>query len=284
LQQAFVKGVIVKGLARYLRRCQHIVTPSDSIRRMLSEHGVTERVTTIPTGIDIQPFIEADGRAVRAKYELGENKVLVSMGRLAKEKNWETLIQACALLMQGRTDVRLLLIGDGPQRDELEKFTSDLGIADSVTFAGRVPFDAVPGHLKAGDLFCFASVTETQGLATMEAMAAGLPVAAVEATGTSDVVDDAVDGLLTDNDSHALAEAIRRVLDKRQLRETLLENARVKVRQFDMMIQAQKLSEVYQQARRVSSTNSEILHFVQNDISTLFRQPRENVSCHLDAI
>ena len=248
LQQAFVKGVIVEGLARYLRRCQHIVTPSDSIRRMLAEHGVTERVTTIPTGIDIQPYIEAHGRAVRAKYELGENKVLVSMGRLAKEKNWETLIKACALLMRGRTDVRLLLIGDGPQRGELEKFTSDLGIEDSVTFAGRVPFDAVPGHLKTGDLFCFASVTETQGLATMEAMAAGLPVVAVEATGTSDVVDDAVDGLLTDNDSHALAEAIRRVLDKRQLRETLLENARVKVRQFDMMIQAQKLSEVYQQA------------------------------------
>ena len=248
LRQAFVKGVIVDGLARYLRKCQHIVTPSASIQRMLAEHGVDERVTTIPTGIDLQPYRDADGSGIRERFGWGDDRVLVSMGRLAKEKNWETLLGACTRVMAAHTDVRLLLIGDGPQRDELEKCASELGIAGRVTFVGRVPFESVPEHLKAGDLFCTASVTETQGLATMEALAAGLPVVAVDATGTRDVVEDGVDGLLTENDSQALALAVCKILEDDGLRDTFILNAREKVEQFNTRRQAERLVEVYQQA------------------------------------
>ena len=247
LQQAFVKGVIVEGLARYLRKCQHIITPSASIQNILAEHGVDDRVTTIPTGIDLEPYRDADGRKIRDHFGWGNDRVLVSMGRLAREKNWETLLDACARVMETHADVRLLLIGDGPQRDELEKYASDLGIANRVTFVGRVPFESVPDHPKAGDLFCFASVTETQGLATMEALAAGLPVVAVDATGTRDVVEEGVDGLLTHNDSQALALAISRLLDDNGLRETFIANAREKVKQFDTKRQAKRLVEVYRQ-------------------------------------
>ena len=174
--------------------------------------------------------------------------MLVSMGRLAKEKNWETLLGACTRVMAAHTDVRLLLIGDGPQRDELKKCASELGIAGRVTFVGRVPFESVPEHLKAGDLFCTASVTETQGLATMEALAAGLPVVAVDATGTRDVVEDGVDGLLTENDSQALALAVCKILEDDGLRDTFILNAREKVEQFNTRRQAERLVEVYQQA------------------------------------
>ena len=257
--QNFVVDVIVDGLVRYLDRCHHIVTPSDSVKQGLAEYtGLTDQVTTIPTGIDVAPYQQADGQAIRQRYNWDREKVLVWIGRLAEEKNVKTLLSAVAQVMQQNSAVRLLMVGDGPQGGELKKYAQELGMADKVKFTGRIPFDAVPAHLKAGDIFCFSSITETQGLVTMEAMAAGLPVAAVDATGTSDAVDNGVEGLLTENDSAALAQAIQRMLDDPQLLDQLKSNAIKKAKSFDMMVQTQKMVAVYQQAIADKEANRHI--------------------------
>ncbi|GAB4432385.1 MAG: glycosyltransferase family 4 protein [Anaerolineae bacterium] len=247
--QFVVDGVVVKPLASYLNRCHHIVTPSDSIRDSLVKYaGLTERVTTIPTGIDVAPFQQADGGQVRQKYGWTDEIVLVSVGRLAEEKNVKTLLDAVAQVMKQHDNTRLLLVGDGPQRGELEKYVKKLGLEKKMVFAGRVSFEQIANYLKAGDIFCFASVTETQGLVTMEAMAAGLPIVAVDATGTSDAVDDGVEGLLTADDSGALAQAISRAVNDPELRRKFSQNAVKKAASFDMMAQARKLVQVYEQA------------------------------------
>jgi glycogen synthase len=106
----------------------------------------------------------------------------------------------------------------------------------------------VPRYLKAADIFCFASVTETQGLVTMEAMAAGLPIVAVDATGTSDEVEHGTHGLLTQNDSQALGQAIARLLDEPELRQKLATAALQKSNRLTASHQAEKLLEVYAQA------------------------------------
>jgi glycosyltransferase involved in cell wall biosynthesis len=174
--------------------------------------------------------------------------VLVSIGRLADEKNFGTLLDAVVQVMREQDDVRLLLIGDGPQREDLEKHTQELNIADKVKFTGRIPFEEIPGHLKAADLFVFASITETQGLVTMEAMATGLPVVAVAATGTSDAVVNGQEGLLTENDSDALAQAIRQVLADKEMFARFKKAAVERAKTFDMVAQAQKAVDVYEQA------------------------------------
>jgi len=108
--------------------------------------------------------------------------------------------------------------------------------------------EEIPIYLKAGDLFVYASLTETQGLVTMEALAAGLPVVAVDATGTRDVIQDKVDGFLTDDDCHALAVAMLRLIDDPVLRQQIRENLNQSVKNFDLMEQAKKLLAVYEQA------------------------------------
>lgn len=248
--QAFVEGIVVDGLVRYLNRCQHIITPSDSIKQNLADFaGLTNRVTTIPTGIDLAPYQQADGRAIRQQYQWGQTeKVLVSIGRLAEEKNFQTLLAAVAQVMHQRDEVRLILVGDGPQRAELEQYCQEAGIGCRVKFTGRVPFDQVPTFLKAADLFCFASITETQGLVTMEALAAGLPVVAVDASGTRDAIETGQEGLLTDNDSAALGQAISRVLADESLYNRLKTGALKKAASFDMLVQARKMVTVYEQA------------------------------------
>jgi glycosyltransferase involved in cell wall biosynthesis len=140
------------------------------------------------------------------------------------------------------------VIGDGEERQALEDHATDLNIADKVEFIGIIPFADIPGYLKAADLFCFASLTETQGLVTMEAMAAGLPVVAVDASGTRDVVEDGAQGFLTLNDPEALARAIEHMVRDKALRERCRASAWKKAQTFEMKHQAEKLVEVYHQA------------------------------------
>jgi len=271
--QAFVRGIIVEGLANYLNQCQHIIAPSDSIKENLTDFaGLTDRVTVIPTGIDLEPYRKANGQQIRRKYNWNREKVLVSVGRLAEEKNVQTLLSAVAQVMQENDDVRLLLVGDGPLRGDLEKYAKKLGVVERVKFTGRIPFDQVPAHLKAADIFCFASITETQGLVTMEAMAAGLPVVAVDATGTSDSVEHNVEGLLTKNDSTALGQAIKQVLDDEDLLARLKAAAVKKAESFDMMVQARKMVAVYEQAIEDKKAG----RYIQIDIDRLKAKLKEN--------
>lgn len=247
--QQLTKRVIIDWVLGYMEQCQHVVTPSESMKQILEESGVLGRyITAIPTGIDVEPFRQADGEVVRHQHGWGNDLVLISVGRLAKEKNFDTLLAAAAQVMRDQGQVRLVLIGDGPERKALEELAGNLGIAPRVEFTGRVEFSEIPGYLRAADVFCFASVTETQGLVTMEAMAAGLPIVAVDATGTSDAVTHGQEGLLTENDSTALAQAIQQVVSDAALRQQFKTAALEKVVWFDLKIQARKMLEVYGQA------------------------------------
>ena len=241
--------VIERWIADYMQQCQHIIVPSESIRRMIEDtYGIRDQMTVIPTGIDTRPYQVADGRQIRQKQGWGDDTVLISVGRMAEEKNWPTLLEAVNIVFARQDKCRLVLLGDGPAKHDLEKYTRKLGIADRVTFTGNVPFAEIPDYLSAADLFCFASVTETQGLVTMEAMAAGLPAVAVAASGTSDILEHDKEGLLTSNDSQALANGILQVLSNKENYGRYHEAALKKAAQFDIVHLAQKTIEVYQEA------------------------------------
>jgi glycosyltransferase involved in cell wall biosynthesis len=263
LNQTIVKEVIDRWLGVFMQQCQHIVVPSESIRDLLSElYGVHEYVTVIPTGIDLTPYSRpTDRHHFRQQKGWGEDKVLISVGRLAQEKNWPLLLEAVAEVMQVIPNTRLVILGDGEERDSLQNQAQELGIAEQVELPGSVPFAEVPKHLFAADLFCFASITETQGLVTLEAMAANLPVVAVAGSGTSDVITHQVEGLLTDNDASALAQAIIRALQDDDLRQSLRTAARVKTHTYDTKRQAERLIGVYEQAIADKKAN----RFVQVD-------------------
>jgi len=183
---------------------------------------------------------------------------LMSIGRLAKEKNWTTLLHAVAEVFKSRSNIRLAIFGSGDQQKALQKLAGDLGIAAQVEFVGVVPFDEIPQYLNAADIFCFASVSETQGLVTMEALAAGLPIVAVTASGTEDVVDHGRQGLLTDNHPEALAAGLNELLSNSALQTEFRAAAQDKARQFDMTVQARQMIDVYRQAAEDKKANRHI--------------------------
>ena len=249
--QEFIKDRIMNWLRDYMRKCQHIVIPSESMRSILiNEYGLVDRFTVIPTGLDIAPYKEADGASLRAKWGWPDEKIIISVGRLAEEKNWGTLLQAFALALKEQPDLRLVLVGDGPQAQALRQLAGELGITERVLFAGRVPFEQVPAYLKAADLFAFASVTETQGLATLEAMAAGLPVVAVTGPGTSDIVEDGAQGFLVQNDPQNLAKRMVELICNPDAMNTFKTAALKKSRTYDNKRLAKKMLKVYDRAIR----------------------------------
>ena len=251
--QDFVKDQIDNILCDYLQKCHHVITPSDSLRQTLySEYGVKGQITTIPTGIDAALFENLNRLKERQKRKWIDEIVLISAGRLAIEKNWETLIEAAAIVMLKYPNVRLVLLGDGSEGKKLRKKAKHLGIGGRVEMPGGIDLDQVGHYLVAADVFCFASVAEAQGLVTLEAMAAGLPVAAVDGSGTRDVLEDGVQGFLTVNDAEALGKGIEKLVADQELRLKMGAAAKMRAREFDIVNQAKKILEVYGQAQESS--------------------------------
>ena len=247
--QDFLKNAVHNWLRDFMQKCQHIVIPSESIKEILvRDYGLEQGYTVIPTGTNLEPFRKADGKSLRKDKGWKDEKVLVSIGRLAPEKNWETLLRAVALAYSQHPDLRLVLIGGGSAKESLELLAFELGIAERVTFTGLLPFDEIPSYLRAADLFSFASVTETQGLVTIEAMAAGLPIVAVDGSGTRDIVEHGKQGLLVENDAGALAAAIHDVLSDPNKQKRFSNNALKKAKTFDVGPLSKQMVGVYDQA------------------------------------
>lgn len=247
--QEFLKNAVHKWLKDFMQKCQHIIIPSESMKDYLvKEYGLEERYTVVPTGTNLEPFLAADGKSLRQEKGWQDETILISVGRLAAEKNWETLLQAFAKVYSEHPDVRLILIGDGPARESLQTLATELGIAERVTFTGSLPFEEVPAYLKAADVFSFASITETQGLVTIEAMAAGLPVVSVDGSGTRDIVEHGKQGFLVENDADALANGLNQLLSDPGQMKRFRHNALKKAKTFDVDLLSRQMISVYEQA------------------------------------
>jgi 1,2-diacylglycerol 3-alpha-glucosyltransferase len=247
--QDFLKNLVHNWLVDYMRKCQHIVIPSESMRKILEQdYGLRARYTVVPTGINVDRYSKAEVEGLRKQMGWQDDQVVISIGRLAAEKNWPTFLRAAAQAYHNHPALRVVLIGDGPERAALDDLVDELGIAERVTFTGQMPFEEIPAYLKVADLFAFASTSETQGLVTMEALAAGLPVVAVDASGTRDVLEDGGQGFLVEDDPLAMAAAIEKVLGSRERQEHFRSAALERAKSFDIQHLAEKMFEVYQQA------------------------------------
>ena len=173
------------------------------------------------------------------------------MGRLTKEKNLPFLIETFRIIKDKMPRTTLVLTAQGPLEDELKALCRQLELSSQdVVFTGAVPYDTLVNVYHSADLFVFSSLTETQGLVLTEAMACGLPVVAVRASGVQDMVDDGVDGILTNLDMEELALAVCRVLSDDILYQYLQSNALLKAESLSARSMALQLEDVYKRLRK----------------------------------
>ena len=175
-----------KGAQRYSRvfcnRANMIIAPTDTTSAYLRSIGVKKPVYTIPTGLDFAPFDPSNfsvKELAKTRAEVGlkpDDAVISVIGRVAKEKSLDVLVGMMPKLLSMVPNAKLLIVGDGPARKNLEHQAHKLGVSDVVIFAGLKPWADIGKYYVIGDVFATASTSETQGLTYLEAMAARVPV------------------------------------------------------------------------------------------------------------
>lgn len=237
----------------YYNNAQHVITPSKIARKWLLRHSVESPISVIPSGVPLPRMLNR-GECRAALGIPPQQKILLYVGRLAKEKNIDTLIEMAALALEQDPQLRLWLVGDGPYRDTCRQLVRQAGIGDRVRFVGFVPRAEVDNYYAAADLFVFPSISETQGLVVSEANAYGLPAVVVAGGGASEGVVPGLNGLVVKNDPAAFAEDVTRVLRSDELLMQLGEGARKTARRNTPTASAQKVVEVYRTVLGVSQS------------------------------
>jgi glycosyltransferase involved in cell wall biosynthesis len=189
----------------------------------------------IPTGMPVDAFEQGDGAAFRDRHGIGRDQpALVFVGRVAFEKNIEFLLRVTHELKRTtHPDIVLIVAGEGPARNRLQRLGTTLGLEANLRFVGYLARGAeLSGCYQAGDAFVFASRTETQGLVLLEAMSLGVPVVSTAVMGTRDILAAERGALVAEEDVMHFAAQVRRLLGDAELRRRLGEEGRAYARQW----------------------------------------------------
>lgn len=196
-----------------------VVFDSLAHRSLFVQHGLEVPTAIISCGLDTERYHPPDGtvETVEERYRLPPRPRLLFASRLARDKEIDVLIRAMALICAER-EAYLLLAGRGDDRPRLEELTASLGLTRWVHFLGFVPEEDMPALYRAADLFAIASTCEVLSIPTLQALATGLPVVAVDALALPELVYDGVNGFLVPpGNPEALARAALRILNDPEL-------------------------------------------------------------------
>ena len=201
-----VKKVIKKISNLYGNKCQELIVPSKKTKDALIHYGLTQKnIFIIPTGLELDRFDiknknETICQQLKIKYDLQGKFVLTFLGRIAQEKSIEVIIHALKKVVQINPDIKCLIVGGGPQLEELIESVENDPISEYIIFTGPQSGEYVPAHYHISDMFISASLSETQGLTYIEAMASSIPVIARYDNQLADVIIDQVNGFFFKNE------------------------------------------------------------------------------------
>jgi len=209
-------------LSSFCGSCDLVIAPSAGVRDVLHRLGVTGTIEVVPNGVDLSPFCCETDPIDRSTFGIAERDILlIYTGRLGPEKNLPFLLRAFAGIAKSYDNVSLLIVGGGPEYDNLVDRVQHMNIDDRVHFTGLVPYEELPRYLTSADAFVSASVTEVHPLSVIEAQAAGLPVLGIQSPGVGDIVEDGVTGLLAQEEDLAIftAKMVRLMTDRESLQK-----------------------------------------------------------------
>ena len=192
-----LKRFVIQLSTSYANLCNQVFAPSESVVSVLRRRGVVARIDVVPTGVHLEKFAQGSGAGFRAAMDIPENAFVVGyVGRLAPEKNLEFMAKAVTGFFKSENRAHFLVIGRGPSENRIREIFSLEGMADRLHTPGVLKHPLLASGYRAMDVFAFASKSETQGMVLTEAMAAGVPVVALDAPGAREVVVDHRNGRL----------------------------------------------------------------------------------------
>jgi glycosyltransferase involved in cell wall biosynthesis len=204
---------------RLVRSSDHVIVCSESMQREIQGlFGATGKISVIPNGIDVSKFdFSVDSESIREKFcGLKNIKVILFLGRLVYQKGVNVLIGAMPMILSrystGKRDVKLVIVGEGPMRTQLEKDAAYLGVLKNVVFTGYLDDDTVRSLLKAADVVVVPSLYEPFGIVALEALAAKTPLVVSDVGGLAELINDDEGVKVPPDDSESLAKSIVKIL------------------------------------------------------------------------
>lgn len=235
---------------RFCNSCDQIITPSNPMRKILLKYGVKKPISVVMTGIDPKAYkhvSESASKQLREKYNIdSDDKILLYLSRIAKEKNLDFLLKAFVKIKKAYPKCHLLMVGGGPEEKWVKDRIQQLRIQNSVTMTGMLPKEDANNAFGMADIFTFPSITETQGIVVAEAMASGTPPVAVGKMGPTDLIHDGEDGFLTKLNVKDFAEKTIKLLEDDNLREQFAKEGLARIEEFSTETSVKKLLDIYE--------------------------------------
>ena len=256
----FLKGLAARVVKQFSKsiaeQCTEFISPSLKTKERIRSYGVDRYINIVPTGIDFSRFQRQNLdnqklEKIKSTLILPGEKVLLSLGRVAKEKSMDVILRGFAKYIQsGESSVRLLMVGDGPDRHGLIELANQLGISNHVTFVGAVPIQDVPYYYQIADVFVSASLTETQGLTFMEAMVSDRLVLCRFDENLADLIRHQQTGFIF-SDEEDFVRQVNAIFQLTKAKKDQMKNEiAIAVNRYALPNFYQNLIEVYQRATR----------------------------------
>ena len=224
----FIPKGIAKGIARFISRRQcnavdAIVAPSQPMLDVLRQYGVKSKAEVVPTGLQAHSFAKADGAAFRAKYGIAADRPMgLFVGRVAFEKNISFLLRMWVDLIKKQPNALLVVAGEGPAEVSLHALSKELNLEDNIKFIGYLDRNTeLNACYQSADVFVFSSLSETQGLVLLEAMAQSTPVVAIAELGTKSILVEGEGALIAPHNEMIFAEKVHTLLSNKSVRNAL---------------------------------------------------------------
>lgn len=252
-------GFILRAAARLFsrRQCNNVdglIVPSQAMFEVLEGYGVNTAMRIIPTGIDPHLFQTGKGSVFRNQHGIAPTRpTLVHVSRLAYEKNIDFLLYVVQKLKPRFPDILLIIAGEGPATQHLRQLGKKLDIMANLLFVGYLPRETTLADCyRAGDIFVFASRTETQGLVLLEAMSLGVPVVSTAIMGTRDILSSDSGALVAEDDVDDFSAKVTELLENKPLHQRLANAGPTYARQWGAEAQTQRLLAFYKELLRDS--------------------------------
>lgn len=272
---------ICKKLLKYLvvffedKTVTELIVPSNKIYNLFKDkYKFTKNIHIIQTGIETSKFYKENFNLKdinSLKKKLGIKKkdfVVMTVSRLAKEKSVDRIINNHKELVKKYSNMKLLIVGDGPDIDKLKDEAKSLGVSDSVIFTGKVPLSDIPIYYQLGNVFVTASKSETQGLTVVEAISSSLPVVAVKDDSfVNSVIEDFNGFVFTDDEKYI--NSISKLYEDKDLYNRLSNQSRLLSEDFSSEYFALKVLKVYETAiENYKKDNKKIINKIKKNIAS----------------
>lgn len=247
---------ILIGITKFhLNKSLKVIAPSYKVKDLLDNYKIKTNIEVVPNGIDLAPFDivskEYDLQKINnLKKDIGLNindKVILNIGRQSKEKNVELIVSSLKELKNKINNIKLVIIGDGPNRVDLEKFVDGIGLKNDVVFLGKKPRKDIEKYYKIADLFVTASTFETQGLTIIESMASNVPVAVKKDKAFDGLIENHVTGFVFEKDEE-LTDLLYKFFTNIDLANIIKSNSIIKVKDYSSENFVKNIENIYKEA------------------------------------